>query len=54
MDEPDIVEFYPELCIRSSGVGVILEKVYSSEYPVPIDFETGVLVSYQIFLPVKI
>ena len=49
MDEPDTVEFYPELCIRSSGVGVILEKVYSSEYPVPIDFETGVLVSIEFF-----
>ena len=49
MDEPDTVEFYPELCIRSSGVGVILEKVYSSEYSVPIGIEAGVLMSIEFF-----
>lgn len=42
MDESDVVEFYPELCIRSSGVGVLLEKAYVSKVQIPIKAEAAI------------
>ena len=49
MDEPDAVEFYPELCIRASGVGVILEKVYSTDVLVPIEIGAGLRLYMEFF-----
>ena len=50
VDEADAVEFYPELCIRPSGVGIYLEKQYSDSYEVDVDFETaGILYSTEYY-----
>lgn len=49
MDEPDAVEFYPELCIRASGVGVILEKAYYDEVLVPIEVDAALRLYMEFF-----
>lgn len=36
LDEKDSVEFHANLCIRASGVGVMLRKIYGAVFPVNI------------------
>ena len=36
LDEADPVEFHANLCIRASGVGVMLRKIYGADFPVHI------------------
>lgn len=36
LDEEDLIEFHPELCIRPAGVGVTLRKHFGGSYEVPV------------------
>ena len=38
LDDEDLVEFYPELCIRPAGVGVILRKYFGGFYEVSVRY----------------
>lgn len=38
LDEEDLIEFHPELCIRPAGVGVTLRKHFGGSYEVPVRY----------------
>lgn len=42
LDEEDLIEFRPELCIRPAGVGVTLRKYFGGSYGVPIRYAESV------------
>lgn len=52
LDEADPVEFHANLCIRASGVGVMLRKIYGAVFPVNIQCAeaiTFILSFYPLF-----
>lgn len=49
LDTPDAVEFYPDLLIRGSGVGVLLEKQYITGYEVDIQYENRITLQTEFY-----
>lgn len=51
LDEADPVEFHANLCIRASGIGVMLRKIYGADFPVKIKGEAAAVTFIMAFYP---
>lgn len=49
LDKPEVFEFYPDLLIRGSGVGALLEKQYVTSYEVDIQYENRITLQTEFY-----